>query len=144
MNSEDLEPTNKDDFSTFLSHETKGDKDQVNRKRNNESVNLICLKVAITESILLACIKGASFSEIELHLPRVISTLKAVLREYLYHLVKNSLISYNRVKKVYLIEANGWDLLYRIYAQRESSISGYTDLIIRVESNNYELEFQGK
>ena len=116
----------------------------MNRERINEDINPICLKVAITESILLACIKGSSFSEIELHIPRVIPTSKAVLREYLYHLVNNSLISYNRVRKVYLIEANGWDLLYRIYSQRESSISDYTDLIIRVESNNYDLEFQGK
>ena len=144
MNSEDLEPTNKDDFSTFLSHETKGDKDQVNRKRNNESVNLICLKVAITESILLWCLKGSSFSEIESHIPRVISTSKTVLREYMYHLVNNSFISYNRVRKVYLIEANGWDLLYRIYSQLESSILVYTDLIIKVDSNNYDLEDQGK
>lgn len=35
-----------------------------------------------------------------------------------------------------LIETNGWDLLYRIYSQRESSISDYTDLIIKIESNN--------
>lgn len=116
----------------------------MNRERRKEDINPICLKVATTESILLACIKGSSFSEIELHIPRVIPISKAILREYLYHLVNNSLISYNRVRKVYLIEANGWDLLYRIYAQRESSISDYTDLIIRVESNNYELEFQGK
>ena len=116
----------------------------MNRERGKEDINPICLKVATTESILLACIKGSSFSEIELHIPRVIPISKAILREYLYHLVNNSLISYNRVRKVYLIEANGWDLLYRIYAQRESSISDYTDLIIRVESNNYELEFQGK
>ena len=116
----------------------------MNHERINEGINPVCLKVAITESILLACIKGSSFSEIELHIPRVIPTSKAVLREHLYHLVNNSLISYNRVRKVYLIEANGWDLLYRIYSQRESSISDYTDLIIRVESNNYDLEFQGK
>lgn len=116
----------------------------MNRERRKEDINPICLKVATTESILLACIKGSSFSEIELHIPRVIPISKAILREYLYHLVNNSLISYNRVRKVYLIEANGWDLLYRIYAQRESSISDYTDLIIRIESNNYELEFQGK
>ena len=116
----------------------------MNRERSKEDINPICLKVAITESILLACIKGSSFSEIELHIPRVIPTSKAVLREYLYHLVNNSLISYNRVRKAYLIAANGWDLLYRIYSQRESSIADYTDLIIRVESNNYDLEFQGK
>ena len=116
----------------------------MNREHINEDINPICLKVAITESILLACIKGSSFSEIELHIPRAIPTSKAILREYLYHLVNNSLISYNRVKKVYIIEANGWDLLYRIYSQRESSISDYTDLIIKVESNNYYLEFQGK
>ncbi len=113
-------------------------------ERINEGINPICLKVAITESILLACIKGSSFSEIELHIPRVISTSKAVLKEYMYHLVNNSFISYNRVKKVYLIEGNGWDLLYRIYSERESSISDYTDLIIKVESNNYDLEYQGK
>lgn len=113
-------------------------------KRINEGINPICLKVAITESILLDCIKGSSLSEIELHIPRVISTSKAVLKEYMYHLINNSIISYNRVKKVYLIEANGWDLLYRIYSQRESSISDYTDLIIKVETNNYDLEYQDK
>ena len=116
----------------------------MNREHINKDINPICLKVAITESILLACIKGSSFSEIELHIPRVIPTSKAVLREHLYHLVNNSLISYNRVRKIYLIEAKGRDLLYRIYSQRESSISNYTDLIIKVESNNYDLEYQGK
>ena len=116
----------------------------MNHERINEGINPICLKVAITESILLACLKGSSLSEIESHIPRVISTSKAVLREYIYHLVNNSFISYNRVRKVYLIEANGWDLLYRIYSQLESSISDYTELIIKVESNNYDLEYQGK
>ncbi|MDN5868017.1 MAG: hypothetical protein L0H55_11565 [Candidatus Nitrosocosmicus sp.] len=108
----------------------------MNRERLNEDINPVYLKVAITESILLSCIKGSSFSEIESHIPRVISTSKVVLREYLYHLVNNSFMSYNRVKKVYFIEANGWNLLYRIYSQRESSILDYTDLIIKIESNN--------
>ena len=144
MNSKDLKPFNKDDFSTFLKHEIKGDKDYMNREHISEGINPIYLKVAITESILLACIKGSSFSEIELNIPRVISTSKVVIREYLYHLVNNSFISYNRVRKVYLIEEKGWDLLYRIYSQRESSISDYTDLIIKVESNDYDLEYQGK
>jgi hypothetical protein len=62
----------------------------------------------------------------------------------MHHLINNSFISYNRIRKVYLIEANGWDLLYSIYSQRESSISDYSDLIIKVESNNYDLEYQGK
>ena len=116
----------------------------MNWERSKEDINPIYLKVAITESILLACIKGSSFSEIELHIPRVIPTSKAVLREYVYHLVNNSFISYNRVRKVYFIEANGWDLLYRIYSQLESSILDYTELIIKVESNTYDLEYQGK
>ena len=116
----------------------------MNHERINEGINPVCLKVAVTESILLACLKGSSLSEIDSHIPRVISTSKAVLREYIYHLVNNSFISYNRVRKVYFIEANGWDLLYRIYSQLESSISDYTELIIKVESNNYDLEYQGK
>jgi hypothetical protein len=116
----------------------------MNPDRINEGVNPIYLKVAVTESILLACIKGSSFSEIESHIPRIISASKIVLREYIHHLVNNSFISYNRVKKVYLIEANGWDMLYRIYSQRESSISDYADLIINIESNSNDLKFQVK
>jgi hypothetical protein len=116
----------------------------MNRQRINEGINPIYLKVAITESILLACIQGSSFSEIELYVLRGSSTSKIIMKEYLYHLVNNSFISYNRIRKVYLIEENGWDLLYRIYSQRESSISDYADLIIKVEANNHDLEYQGK
>ena len=95
-------------------------------KRINEGINPICLKVAITESILLNCIKGSSFSEIELHIPRVISTSKAVLKEYMYHLVNNSFISYNRVKKVYLIEAR-WlgPIIQNIFTAGEFDIRLY-------------------
>src|SRR6188508_3334623 len=120
------------------------DEERINEERINEDMNPIYLNVAITESILLACIKGSSFSEIEYHIPRVISTSKAVLRKYMHHLINNSFISYNRIRKVYLIEANGWDLLYSIYSQRESLVSDYADLIIKVESNNYDLEYQDK
>lgn len=116
----------------------------MNREPINEGMSPIYLNVAITESILLACIKGSSFSEIEFHIPRVIPTSKAGLRKYMHHLINNSFISYNRIRKVYLIEANGWDLLYSIYSQRESLISDYSDLTIKVESNNYDLEYQGK
>lgn len=144
MNSKDLRPFRMDDYSTFPIYEIKGDKDQMNREPINEDINPIYLNVAITESILLACIKGSSFSEIEFHIPRVIPTSKAVLRKYMHHLINNSFISYNRIRKVYLIEANGWDLLYSIYSQRESLVSDYADLIIKVESNNYDLEYQDK
>ena len=102
----------------------------------NKNINPVYLKVAIIESILLACIKGSSFSEIELCVARVISTSEVVLREYIHHLVNNSFISYNRARKIYLIEAGGWDLLYIIYSQRESSISDYSDLVIKIEANN--------
>ena len=144
MNSKDLRPFRMDDYSTFPIYEIKGDKDQMNREPINEDINPIYLNVAITESILLACIKGSSFSEIEFHIPRIIPTSKAVLRKYMHHLINNSFISYNRIRKVYLIEANGWDLLYSIYSQRESLVSDYADLIIKVESNNYDLEYQDK
>ena len=107
-------------------------------------MNPIYLNVAITESILLACIKGSQFSEIEFHIPRFIPTSKTELRKYMDHLINNSFISYNRIRKVYLIEADGWNLLYSIYSQRESSVSDYADLIIKVESNNYDLEYQDK
>jgi len=116
----------------------------MNREHINEGINPIYLNVGITESILSACIKGSPFLEIEFHIPRVIPTSKAVLRKYMHHLINNSFISYNRIRKVYLIEANGWDLLYSIYSQRESSVSDYADLIIKVESNNYDLEYQDK
>ena len=116
----------------------------MNREPINEDINPIYLNVAITESILLACIKGSQFSEIEFHIPRFISTSKTGLRKYMDHLINNSFISYNRIRKVYLIEADGWNLLYSIYSQRESSVSDYADLIIKVESNNYDLEYQCK
>ncbi|MDF0682049.1 MAG: hypothetical protein P0116_13910 [Candidatus Nitrosocosmicus sp.] len=116
----------------------------MNRERINEDLDPIYLNVGITESILLACIKGSSFSEIEFQIPRVISTSKAVLRKYMNYMVNNSFISYNRIRKVYLIEANGWDLLYSIYSLRESSVSDYVDLIIKVDSNNNDLEYENK
>ena len=102
----------------------------------NENANPIYLNTVITELILLACIKGSSFSEIELCIPRVISTSGIILREYIYHLVNNSFISYNRVRKKYLIDIGGWDLLYIIYSKRENSIPNHADLIIKIESNN--------
>ena len=60
----------------------------------------------------------------------------------MHHLINNSFISYNRIRKVYLIEANGWDLLYSIYSQRESLVSDYAKNIIKVESNNYDLNIR--
>jgi len=118
----------------------------MNQEPINKDINSIYLKVAIIESILLACIKGSSFSEIESCVARVISKSEVILREYIHHLVNNSFISYNRARKIYLIEAAGWDLLYIIYSQRESSISDYADLVIKIEENNDgdDLDYQDK
>ncbi len=118
----------------------------MNRKRISKSVNVIYLKAAITESILLSSIKGSSFSEIKSCIPRVISTSEGILREYIHYLVNNSFISYNRLKKVYLIEAGGWNLLFIIYSRCTASITNYLDLIIEIEANNdsNDLEYQGK
>ncbi len=118
----------------------------MNRKCIRNGVNVIYLKAAITESILLSSIKGSSFSEIISCIPRVISIPEGILSEYIYHLVNNSFIFYNRIRKVYLIEENGWDLLNMIYSQCTGLITNYADLIIELEVNkdNKDLGHQGK
>lgn len=105
----------------------------MSRECINENANPVYLKTAITEPILLACINGSSFSEIYLSLQRVIPTSELVLRKYIFYLANNSFISYNGIRKIYLIERDGLDLLEIIYIQTERRIVDYADLTIKIE-----------
>ncbi len=118
----------------------------MNREHINKNINAIYLRAAIVESILLSCMKGSSFSEIESSIPSFISASEIVLREHVLYLVNNLFISYNRARRIYLIEDGGLDMLYMIYSQYNCSISKYVDLIIKIDSSNDEndLEYQGK
>lgn len=106
---------------------------QMNRECINKNDNSVYLKVSITEPILLACINGSLFSEIDLSVQRVIPTCELVLREYIFYLVSNSFISYNGIRKIYLIEPAGLDLLEIIYEQAKRRIIDYVDLTIKIE-----------
>jgi hypothetical protein len=84
------------------------------------------------ESILLSCLNGSLFSDIDTGLQAVMPSSELILREYLQYLVDNSFISYHRIKKVYIIERRGLDLLYMIYTQRKRTTQNYTDLLIKI------------
>ena len=61
---------------------------EVNRTFTNKNTNSVYLKVAITEPILLACIDGASLSEIHQSVHKTIPTTKRVVRNYLFYLIQ--------------------------------------------------------
>lgn len=105
----------------------------MSRECINKNIDPVYLKVAITEPILLACINGSSFSEIYLSLQRMIPTSELILKKYIYYLVNNSFISYDGIRKIYLIEASGLDLLEIMYVQAERRIIDYVDLTIKIE-----------
>jgi hypothetical protein len=101
---------------------------------NNNNPDPVYLKVAITEPILLACIHGSSFSEIDRSVQRaVVLTSELVLREYVYYLLNSSFISYNGIEKKYFIEPAGLELLEIIYVQVERKIVEYSDLTLKIE-----------
>lgn len=91
------------------------------------------LKVAITEPILLACMDGASLSEINQSVQKTIPTTERLIRNYLFYLINNFLVSYKGIMKMYFITPRGLDMLEIIYFQREREIANYGDLTIRVE-----------
>ena len=90
------------------------------------------LKACITESILLSCLNGSLFSDIDTRLQAVMPSSELILREYLQHLVNNSFISFHRIKKVYMIEPRGLNLLHMIYTQRKRTTQNYADLLIKI------------
>lgn len=108
----------------------------MNTESSNKKESCIYLKVSIVEPVLLSCIDGASFLDIHLYMQRAIT--KRVLKEYLFHLINSSFITYNGKKKVYLICNCRFDLLRLIYVQRERKIVDYLDHSIKVEEVNLE------
>jgi hypothetical protein len=92
------------------------------------------LKVAITEPILLACIDGASLSEIHQNVHKTIpTTTKRVVRNYLFYLINSFLVSYKGIMKMYFVTPRGLDILEIIYFQRERETANYADLTIKIE-----------
>ena len=111
--------------NTIMNHEC--------RNNNNNNPDPVYLKVVIIEPILLTCIDGSSFSEIDRCLQRVVLTSELVLREYIYYLLNSSFISYNGIEKKYFIEPAGLELLEIIYVQVERKIVEYSDLTLKIE-----------
>jgi hypothetical protein len=105
----------------------------MNHEYTNNSTNPVYLKVVIIEPILQACIDGSSFIEVYLSVQRVIPSSELVLREYMFYLLNSSFISYNGIKKKYIIEPSGLDLLEVIYVQAERRVVEYSDLTLKIE-----------
>ena len=105
----------------------------MNEECINKNSDPVYIKASITEQILLACIDQLSFSEIHSKIQRIIPTSELVLREYLFYLVNNSFISSNGIRKEYLIEFSGSDLLEIIYIQAVRRIVDYANLTIKIE-----------
>jgi hypothetical protein len=103
----------------------------MNTEYSNNKISCIYLKVSIVEPILVSCINGVSFPDIQLNLQRV--TTEMVLKEYLFHLVDKMFITYNGQKKVYLVCDQGIDLLRLIYIQKQRKIADYLDLYVKIE-----------
>jgi hypothetical protein len=105
----------------------------VNRTFTNKNANSVYLRVAITEPILLACMDGASLSEIHQSIQKTIPTSEHIIRKYLFHLTNSFLVSYKGIMKMYFITPRGLDMLEIIYFQRERGLGNYTDLTIRIQ-----------
>jgi hypothetical protein len=89
----------------------------LNQEDTRKKKEATYLKASITESILLSCLNGSLFSDIDTRLQAVMPSSELILKEYLQYLVNNSFISYHRIKKIYTIEPRGLELLYMIYTQ---------------------------
>ena len=104
----------------------------MNQEDTRKKKDTTYLKASITESILLSCLNGSLFSDINTRLQAVMPSSELILREYLQHLVNNSFISYHRIKKIYMVEPRGLELLYMIYTQRNLTAQNYVDLVIKI------------
>lgn len=63
---------------------------EVNRAFTNKNANSMYLKIGITEPVLfLACLDGASLSEILLRVNKIIPTVKFTIKIYLFHLINS-------------------------------------------------------
>lgn len=71
-------------------------------------------------------------SDIQTTLQNVIPTSKIGLREYIFHLVENSFISYDGLRKIYFIQPCVLDLSGLIYFQVTRKIVNYVDLTVKV------------
>jgi hypothetical protein len=103
----------------------------MNTEFSNKKESCIYLKVSIVEPILLSCINGVSFPDLQLNLQRVATEM--VLKDYLFHLIDGLFITYDGKKKIYLTCNFGLDLLNLIYIQKERKTVDYLDLSIKVE-----------
>ncbi|TVP39198.1 hypothetical protein [Candidatus Nitrosocosmicus arcticus] len=104
----------------------------MNQEDTRKKKETTYLKASITESILLSCLNGSLFSEIETRLQAIRPSSELILKEYLQYLVNNSFISYHRIKKIYMVEPRGLELLYIIYTQRNLRAQDYADLVIKI------------
>lgn len=104
----------------------------MNQEDTRKKKDTTYLKAAITESILLTCLNGSVFSDIHTRLQAVMPSSELILREYLQYLVNNSFISCHRLKKIYMVEPRGLELLYMIYTQRNLTPQDYADLVIKI------------
>ena len=93
----------------------------------------VYLRTFIVEPILVACIKGASFTSILYSIQKVTLIDEKDLRKYLYHLINGSFVKYNGNRRVFLLGRCGADLLLTIYSQIQLNQLRFQDLKIKVE-----------
>jgi hypothetical protein len=105
----------------------------VSRALTNKDANSVYLRVAITEPILLTCIDGASLHEICLSVQKSTPATELAIKNYLYHLVNNILVSYKGIMKMFFITPRGLDMLEIIYYQRRRTDMDFSALTIKLE-----------
>jgi hypothetical protein len=108
------------------------------RKKMDETVDSaetipVYLRTSLVEAILLACIKGVSFSCINNSVQKIEYVSEGVIRKYLFYLINGNFIQYNGRRKIFILCHCGAELLHLIYTQMQHTHLHYQDLTIKVE-----------
>ncbi len=104
--------------------------DSRNNSNNERSPKL---KAAITEPILLPCIKGIPICELSCEIQRMTPLPYKAPKKYLFYLINYELLSYDGQGQVYITEDEGFNLLYVINKEKKMTMVNGEDIVIIIE-----------
>lgn len=88
------------------------------------------LQANVVEDILVACIKGCSFYDLNIKMD---NPSMHILKIYLFYLIDYSIISYKGNNHIFVTESEGIDLLCHIYKEKTLAMVDSKDMLIYIE-----------
>ena len=91
------------------------------------------LQAAIVEPILKLCAKEVTMEEIQQKADCMFTLSHTIAKMYLFYLIDYGVISYNGQKQIFLLEDEGYDLLYKIEQEKRHLTTNINDIVIIFE-----------